>query len=281
MKKTVSLLVAVLMIFTVTILSSCSGSDEPKTTETATPSVTPSTDASTTGGSTTATNKTNAEILNDAIEKTLALTSYEASIAINNSIAKGEEVGDIVAEYEFKVNGSKAEGTRTVTAGEASAVTSVYVDGDDVYVKNGEEGVKGSLKDSAFADYDLTKLVATVVKKVPAEVANAGTAAEQEGQQCIVMTLTSEQLSSVYGDFVAEMSAAAEGKATDLALSDVVLAVVYDEDSGYMTGNMLTFTVSLTVDGEARTNQVMLIVAYNNAGTAVEVTVPADLAEYK
>ena len=270
MKKVLSLLLALMMIFTAVMLAACAG-DEKKPDETAdkTETAADTSKEETTDAAQQTETKTPAdtkEALKEAIEKTLALTSYEAAVTV--------KVNDITSVYAIKADATRSQCSRTVSTDGVSATVDVYAEDGLVFVKKGDSKTKGGSGSAEFKEYNIADVTKSIVTVIPADIAGEGQT--KDGLTTVTVSLTEEQFKTTFETFAASMAAQATAMGQGEPTYSNAKAVVVYNDAGYVTEYTLSFDIAIGANSGAASAKVV----YTNPGTDVTVPELADKDAY-
>ena len=250
------------MVFAAVMLAACSGNDaKPEETDGKTETAAAETSKEETAAQQTETKAPadTKEALKEAIEKTLALTSYEASVTV--------KVNDITSVYNILADKTRSQCSRTVSAAGVSATVDVYAEDGLVYVKKGDSKTKGGSGSDDFKEYNIADVTKSIVTVIPADIAVEGQT--KDGLTTVTVKLSAEQFAAVFEKFAASMAAEAKAEGKDEpTCSNAKVVAVYNE-AGYVTEYTLSFDVTVGANSGAASAKVV----YTNPGT--DVTVPA------
>lgn len=289
MKKYLSILLAVMMLIYALLLAACQGNSTdptktpaggtPTQTVTAAPSTGDPTAAPSTGDATPDPTSTPAPVttsdptstpaqrsLNDIIDKTLALTSYNARFDLSVESRVGEKTASPVwAKYTIGVDGVSALCVRTVASGKDTLTENIFTNESGVFVKENTGNKKAE-------DYDLRALVASIAAKLPVDAPGFE---ELEGSASI--QLDEAQFKSAFALFLERMDLAAANAGAGVTVKDAKVETTFGE---YLNTYRLTFTLETVKDQNTVVSSVDARLTFDNPGADVTVTPPADLSDY-
>lgn len=284
MKKSLSLILAVMTVLAALTLAACSGNtvdptSAPEKTETAVstgegaPTAAPTTETAAPTQSDVPTETPTPvpakKSVNDAIGATSALTSCAAKITMLVTTG-GDEPVDTKAEYEIAVDGVTAKGSRTVTAAGHSATVNVYSNGDGVYVKGAPDGAKAS-------DYDLKAQIAAFTGKLPESAIADEKTTEADGRFTLKTALTDEEVKAAFAQLLLSFDKAAGNYGVGAAVSDAAVEIEYGD---YVFSYKISFKLEIKGTDSSSFSTVEATVLFTNPGADLTVTAPDDLDSY-
>ena len=229
--------------------------------------------------------KTTEEIINGAIEKTSALTEYEAKMNITIDMAMQGMTMSIPMNVVTKVKDADKENpiisatTTTSMLGQSMSVES-YMDGEYVYISEDGEGYKMSLED-AMGEYDYASDIDDMLKKMPEDLIKDIELTEgDDGSYKLTVSIPNETFEEIFGDFVDDMNEASAGEIIEeLEISDCKVVITVKND--YVSNYDISFKMAMSVGGVETNSTVTANMEFVNPGEAVTVTPPEGYQDFE
>ncbi|MBQ8216002.1 MAG: hypothetical protein IJZ33_07045 [Clostridia bacterium] len=238
------------------------------------------------------------ELVHSALAKMETLDSFEADVVMSMKMTMDlqgvSQTVDVPMNVKVKASGLKSEapltsGTMSMSVMGTETKADIYSDSKDVYVATNVMGqsvkVKMGVDSEAADEYDLTDTTSSFMVDIPEDVLESVAVVENsDGTKSVEVLLDPSVFAENYEDLIDQVNQSAAGEVSDLSFEDVKVKVVVTSD-GYISGYYLTFTMVMNVTTAgvtaATTTQVSASVEYKNPGTPVTVDVPADLDSYQ
>ncbi|MBQ9747857.1 MAG: hypothetical protein IJV98_03650 [Clostridia bacterium] len=270
-KKILSLVLAVLMLVSVTVLTSCE-------------------------------KETAYSLVSGALEKMETLDSFDATIDMKMKTEMelmGEKVQqDIPMSMAIKASGIQADALKMTfdvdmeVEGEEVS-TKVYQEGEWVYMEMFGMGIKMKQGDLT-AEYDGMAQIKDMTKPIPEEVlADVEIVKNDDGTKTVTAAIPDDQMQATFPEFADQMvGTMAEGVEIDnLSLTNGEVSITVDKN-GYIAVYEISFSMSLDMDFGAEMGALLgtqivtlkadveAVVVYNNAGEPVTVTPMAGYEDF-
>lgn len=228
--------------------------------------------------------KSAAEIVNAALEKTNALDSYAADMALDISMSVSGVTMDIPMNIEMKAAGIKS-GAPVISAAMTmemlgiSVAMDIYSDGEWMYIDALGEKYKMSMAD-ASGEYDYTEYMDSMLVALPEDMlADKELIKNEDGSQSITIEIPSETFTELYGDLVTQMNSTSTGAALeDISITDAVVTITVADE--YVKSYDISFGMTMNVSGTETTAEAKAVLTIKDPGTDVTVTAPEGLEDY-
>lgn len=225
----------------------------------------------------------------DAMKKTDSLDSYECNIKIDQQISAQGLYSSISAaagytsEYNIKASGLNSDtpaycGTMRVGFGSQKLDVSVYNKDGYAYYVIGQKKIKSDIKSAVSIDYNLSDMIDRITVELPEDVLkDVELIKNSDGTKTINLALSTEQFIASFKQLSEYVSVTDNTSIDDIRLSIIITA------DGYIS----RFTITFKADVQFATYGIPSIstlitaeVEYVNPGTPVEVKLPDDLNDY-
>lgn len=259
MKKILSVLLAVCMLFAVATTSGCTLST--------------------------------AKTIEDAIKKTEALDEIDATLFMELSMNMGFSI-TVPITVNMKAKNVKSQ-TPTVYADMTVPMmgmelkTGVYQENDMLYVSSSGLNYKMKISESD-GEYDYVGDVNNIIKDIPEDLLeNIEFVKNDDGSQTATVTIDDARFKEIFKDLV--MDSAEDSSMDDTYENDEITDIVDDimqnisiKDAtvkitvkdGYVSVYEISYSMTVTIESVETTSAVKASVTYNNPGKAVEITPP-------
>lgn len=255
MKRILSLLLVIFMLFSMLCLASCEEEETSSSSEES------------------STQSEQARLLSSAIMKNEELDAYIAKMTIRVDVTIGQMMLTIPMTIDMVVENAKSENPvlsaiMTTTMLGQKQTTKVYNDGSWLYLEKNGEGYKVKPED-AGDEYDYVGDLEDIIKDLPEDALSlAGLKIKDDGTVEIAVALADEQFNQLFADAVAT----AGGTQFDLDgvdLSNGVVKVAIDKE-GFIKTYELQFSLEMTVEEQATTANVTAKVEFNGRGEGIK-----------
>lgn len=254
MKKILSILLVLCMLFSCIMLASCEDKDDDEE------------------------QKTPAQEVAAAVKKNEKLEDAEYTLNMTMSMEiPGYGTYTIPVTVDMLVENAGAENERAYAEVEmdmglmGSMSMKMYTADGWAYYDMEDYQYKMKLEDLTD-DEDYSKIAGSVVKEIPESVfGETQFTANEDGTKSITLNLTQEQCEQVFGDLLenmSEMAYAEEG--ASMSISNVVVKITLDK--GYVSNYDVAFDMGVTMEGETITANCEASVEYKNLGKDVTIT---------
>ncbi len=265
MKKVLSVLLAVCMLFAVLATSGCTLST--------------------------------AKTIGDAIKKTEALEDIDATLFLEISMDMGFSI-TIPVPVNMKAKNIKSQAPTvyvdmTLPMGSMELKTSVYQEEDMLYVS--ENGLKYKQKIAeSDGEYDCIGYVNNIIKDIPDDLLESIELVKNEdGSQSASLTIDDARFKEIFRDLVldsADDSSTGEDDEYDMAegvIDDIMQYISINDATvkitvkdGYVSVYEISYSMTADVESVKTTSSVKASVTYNNPGEPVEITPPEGYKDY-
>ena len=260
MKRTLSLILALCMVFAVMALAAC-GESKPKIPETA------------------------HELFNSATEKTQQLNCYEGVMDITMSLDMMGITLSMPMAINIKAQDLKTESPKIAMDMSMSMMgenidMEMYTDGQWAYVVALGQSYKTPV---AAAENNYSDYVGDILKELPEDLLEGvAVTVNEDGTRSFEAAITSDSFKTIYADFIMELAASAMGAASGLesiTIKDSKIAATVTEDL-YFSAYSLSFGVELSVSGMTADMDIAVDLTYVEPGKDVVVTFPEGYEDF-
>ncbi len=258
MKKILSILLVLCMLFGTFALVSCEEEDKEESSS-----------------EETSTQSEQAQLLSSAVKKMEDLDAYTAKMTININMATSGMTITVPMTIDMAVKNAKTQNpllsaSMSTTVFGTTTTSDVYSDGSWIYVSSDGDGYKMKVEDSGD-EYDYVGDVEEIVKDLPDEVLeSAGFVKNDDGTKEITVQLTNEQFNQLFADAAGSLGEAGlDGE--EMTLSNANIKIVIDKD-GYIKTYEMSFKIDMVVEEQATTSTVTMKVEFKDRGANITVT---------
>ncbi|WP_313344845.1 DUF6612 family protein [Lacrimispora sp.] len=245
MKKTLTMLLAFAMAFSVT---ACGGAKNAKT------------------------------IYEEATKKTSELTSMDVTSTVNAEMTQGEQKTDMKMNLDMKIADINTESMRYSASGTTSVMgqdldISMYYENGYYYMTSMGQKIKYAM--------DLDKMMEQVKQSTEGASLDSSymkdiTAKKDGDNQVITFTVDAQKMDTYVKDLMSQMGTDLDG--VTYSIKEVKGEATVNKD-GYFSKSKINMSLEMTAQGETISMVMDTDAVYNNPGQAVEVTAP-DLEGY-
>lgn len=225
--------------------------------------------------------------VNNAVQKTEALTSVNATMALEMKLEGEGMTLEIPMVMEMKAKNLKSDSqvmriSATTEMFGQSTEMDIYQENDMSYVTaNGVQYkmATSEMGDSAVSDKQMNQMIKAFPEEVMKDVEIGVTA---DGNKAVEITFSDEEFETVFADFIDSMKNSATGSLeveADVSLSDMKVRIAVNED-GYICDYYLFFKMAVTAEGETINMTVEAAIKYIDPGVEVEVTAPEGYKDF-
>ena len=254
MKRILSLLLVIFMLFSMLCLASCEQENSSSSEESSTQSE-------------------QARLLSSAITKNEELDAYIAKMTIKVDVTIGQMMLTIPMTIDMVVENARSENPvlsaiMTTTVLGQKQTTKLYNDGSWLYLEENGEGYKIK-PENAGDEYDYVGNIEDIVKDLPEDALSlAGLNVKNDGTVEIAVALADEQFNQLFADAVATAGG------TQFALDGVDLSngkvrVAIDKE-GFIKTYELQFLLEMTVEEQVTSANVTAKVEFNGRGEGIK-----------
>ena len=249
MKKIVSLILAVTMIFAILSFTSCG--------------------------------ETTAAVVEKAFEKTENLDSYEAVMDVTISMGAGPISMNIPMTVEYKVEGAKTESPKiyaksTLEMFEESMTVESYIADGWMYVVQGDNKFKADIsKIDDYEAYDYSAFYDEMMQELPESLFdNVEFTAESDGTQTVTLNIPDAAFKEIFEDFLGEMGElAVQDEVDKLTTSNGKVSLSVKD--GYVSVYSMEYTMTIGTNNINMDANVSAVMTFKNPGAKVSVTLPS------
>ena len=224
----------------------------------------------------------------DAYEKTNALDSLDARMDIKTKMEMSGDSFEVPISYDIKATGIRTESpefTAVMTFSMLGMEMSfdIYCDSQYFYISGMGEKVKMSVEDTENSEgYDILALMDDLMIELPEELfENQVFVDNPDGTKSLEMTVSEEKFNELYSDLEEQIANSAAEDSEIKNVSNIKIKLTVDKD-GYLLGYDLSFVMYMVIsmmDTVIITADCSVVI--NNPGKKVTVTPPEDLSSYK
>ena len=226
-----------------------------------------------------------AEVIENAFEKTENLDSYHAVMETSISMGGGGFSVEIPMTIEYKVEGAKSQNPKLYAKsivevlGE-SVTVETYMAGGWMYVVQGDNKFKADIsKIDDVDDYDYSAFMEGIMQELPEDLLKNVEFKVEDGAKTVTVNIPDATFKQVFDDFLEEMGELAlQDEFDKLTTSNATVSMSVKD--GYISDYSMEYTMTLGMDGINMDANVSASVSFKNPGEKVSVTVPSDADSY-
>lgn len=225
--------------------------------------------------------KTTAEVISEALEKTEALDNISAKMDIEvNMSAEGISMS-IPMKIDLKAKNMKSDDPLVY------AKIGMSMLGQSIDMEMYQEGqwaymVMGDMKYKAKTDEatGITDNAGNMLKDLPDTLLeNVTFVKNEDGSQTATIAVPDDQFAGIYEDFIKGLNTGTEVDISKVKIMDAVVKITVA--NGYVTVYDMSFKMDMTAEGVEAAAEVKANITYDNPGGVVEITPPQGYKDFE
>lgn len=225
--------------------------------------------------------KTTAEILSEAVEKTEVLDSVSAQMKIEMEMEAEGISMSIPMSIDLKCKDAKSENPtiwvrlNTELFGQSMEIE-VYQEDQWSYMVMGDMKYKSKSED-ATDEFDYSD---DILKDLPDELLEGVAPVKNEdGSQTITISVPDDKFAEIYNDLIESINTDESVDLSQIKISDAVVKITVN--NGYIIVYDMSFVMEMTVEDVTTKTEVKASITYDNPGEPVEITPPEGYKDFE
>jgi len=220
-----------------------------------------------------------AETVENAIEKTEELDSYDATVEIKASLKTGNAVIEVPMTVVVKACGMDGENERVYAKSNmkipgAELVTETYIENDIAYVITGNKKYKINLeKYDDSIKYDYAEFIEELMQDLPEELFANAEFVKGDNGKTVSVDIPDKAFGEIFDDLYEYIGKTAIGSDTAAVAASGAKASI-TVSKGYVREYLMKYTMKVGVKESAFSGEVEVKLSFNNIGKSVSVTAP-------
>lgn len=225
--------------------------------------------------------KTTAEKLSEAIEKTEALNSVSAQMEIEMKMGTEGLSMSIPMTIDLKCKDAKSENPTiwvkmaTEMLGQSVEIE-VYQEDQWVYMVAGDMKYKTKNEDAA-EEFDYSD---DILQEIPSQLLEGIQSVKNDnGSETVTIAIPNEMFAEIYEDLIESLNSDDSVELSQIKISDAEVNITMDK--GFITKYDMSFVMEMSVESMATKTEAKVSITYDKPGSEVEITPPEGYKDFK